>query len=227
MGKPWADIQAPAFFARAPAARLGDPSEGSRCSRSAPLFTGNASNSSRRAGRAPRARVITSGRCRRSRCPPRLEPSITCRRSGPPSVGQPGPHLVPPYGHPPTRQRLGPPCRPRGHRGKHLAVKPRMPSTAWPPRGPHPNPHTGEMGARVPCPPVGPDGLQGHTPWKQSLPLDYLRFSSYTLLPSGKRCTFQSVLFSHCEQRVSKRFSRTEASGRPSRFPPGPNQFWT
>lgn len=154
-----------------------DP-EGSRCSRNAPLFMGNASNSSHRAGRAPCARVITSGRCRQSRCPPRLEPYVMCWRSGPPSVGQPGPTWsLPMDAHPPDPGSDHPADR-RGHRGEHLAVKPRMPSTAWPPLGPHPHPHTGKMGARVPCPPVGPDGLQGRTPWKQSLPLDYLRVTA-------------------------------------------------
>lgn len=85
-------------------------------------------------------------------------------------LAPPGPSLWTPTHPTPTRTTL----QTAGAPGEHLAVKPRTPSAAWPPRGPHPRPHTGEMGARVPCPPVGPDRLQGLTPWKQSLPLNYL-----------------------------------------------------
>lgn len=134
---------------------------------SAPLFMGNASNSSHRAGRALRACVHTSGRCGRSRCPPSLEPFITCPGSG---AGRPGPPWsLPMDAHPPDTDSDHP--ADRGCEDPwHLAVKPRTPSAAWPPRGPHPRPHTGEMGTRVPCPPVGPDGLQRCTPWKQISP---------------------------------------------------------
>lgn len=118
-----------------------DP-EGSRCGRNAPLFTGNASNSSSTAGRVPCAHVITSGRCRQSRCPPRLEPSVMCRRSGPPSVGQPGPTwsldllASPGSPPPPTHGEDGhqgplPSCRPRWAAGTHTLETispPRLPA---------------------------------------------------------------------------------------------------
>ena len=67
-------------------------------------------------------------------------------------LAPPGPSLWTPT-HPTLTQTT---LQTTGVPGEHLAVKPRTPSAAWPPWGPHPRPHTREMGARVPCLPRVP-----------------------------------------------------------------------
>lgn len=142
------------------------------------------------------------------------------------------PHLVPPYGRPSTRPRLGPPCRPQGAPGGAPCWEAQDALDRLASPGSPPPPTHREDGRQGPLPFCRPRWAAGmHTLETISpprLPASHgLNAPAVWQTPPGKRRPFHSFLLNHREQRRSKRFSRTEASGRPIRFPPGPNQFWT